>query len=88
MTRGEQLKHAISFALIGASRVVRGMWKTLTDEERWAVASRTSISSRSTATRGDWTKRSRSTRSKARIHRRQASRKLTKRKMTLKGPKR
>jgi hypothetical protein len=41
MTRGEHLKHAISFALIGASTIVRGMWRTLTDAERSAVASRT-----------------------------------------------
>jgi hypothetical protein len=41
MTRGEHLKYCIAFALIGASKVVRGMWRTLTDEERAAVASRT-----------------------------------------------
>jgi hypothetical protein len=41
MTRGEHLKHCISFALIGASTIVRGLWRTLTDEERSAVASRT-----------------------------------------------
>jgi hypothetical protein len=41
MTRGEHLKYCISFALSSASTVVRGMWRTLTDEERWAVASRT-----------------------------------------------
>lgn len=41
MTRGEHLKSCIAFALIGAGKVVRGMWRTLTDEERSAVASRT-----------------------------------------------
>jgi hypothetical protein len=41
MTRGEHLKYCIAFALIGASTIVRGMWRTLTDEERSAVASRT-----------------------------------------------
>jgi hypothetical protein len=41
MTRGEHLAYAISHALTGAATIVRGMWRTLTDEERWAVARRT-----------------------------------------------
>ena len=35
-TRGD----SISFALIGARKAVRGLWATLTEAERWAVASR------------------------------------------------
>jgi hypothetical protein len=38
MTHGEHLAHSISFALIGARKVVRGLWSTLNDAERWAVA--------------------------------------------------
>ena len=41
MTRGEHLAHCISFALGNAQKVVRGLWKGLTDKERWDVASRT-----------------------------------------------
>jgi hypothetical protein len=37
-TRGEVLSSAISFALIGAAKVIRGLRKALTDEERHAVA--------------------------------------------------
>jgi hypothetical protein len=40
MTRGEHLKYAISHSLSGACMIVRGMWRTLTDDERRAVASR------------------------------------------------
>src|SRR4051794_3414566 len=39
MTRGEHLACAISHALTGAATIVRGMWRTLTDQERRAVAS-------------------------------------------------
>jgi hypothetical protein len=41
MTLGEHLKYCLSFALGGANTIVRGLWRTLTDEERRAVASRT-----------------------------------------------
>jgi hypothetical protein len=41
MTRGEHLAHSISFALSKARKVVRGLWKGLTEEERWNVACRT-----------------------------------------------
>jgi hypothetical protein len=41
MTRGEHLKYCIAFALIGVSTIVRGMWRTLTDQERSALARRT-----------------------------------------------
>src|SRR5256885_2133252 len=41
MTRGEHLAHSISFALSKAQKIVRGLWKGLTDQERWAVACRT-----------------------------------------------
>jgi hypothetical protein len=41
MTRGQHLAYAISYALTGAATIVRGMWRTLTDEERRAVARRT-----------------------------------------------
>jgi hypothetical protein len=37
-TRGDLLASAISFALIRARTVVRGLWKGLTDEDRYAVA--------------------------------------------------
>lgn len=37
-TRGDLLASQIAFALIGAARVVRGLWKGLTDAERYAVA--------------------------------------------------
>jgi hypothetical protein len=39
-TRGDLLSFAISFALIGARTMVRGFWRGLTDEERYAVADR------------------------------------------------
>ena len=35
------MAHGISFALSKAQKVVRGLWKGLTDEERWNVACRT-----------------------------------------------
>jgi hypothetical protein len=38
MTRGEHLAHCISYALIRARRVVRGLSLTLSKEERSAVA--------------------------------------------------
>src|SRR5262249_36343872 len=41
MTRGEHLAHSISFALIKAQKVVRGLWLGLTDKERWDVACKT-----------------------------------------------
>jgi hypothetical protein len=41
MTRGEHLAHSISFALSKARKVVRGLWKGLTEKERWEVASKT-----------------------------------------------
>jgi len=41
MTRGEHLAHSISFALIKAQKVVRGLWLRLTDKERWDVACKT-----------------------------------------------
>jgi len=41
MTRGEHLAYAITHALSGAATIVREMWRTLTDEERSAVARRT-----------------------------------------------
>jgi hypothetical protein len=41
MTRGEHLAHSISFALGKATKVVRGLWKGLTEEERWNVACKT-----------------------------------------------
>jgi hypothetical protein len=37
-TRGEVLSSAISFALIGAVKVVRGLRKGLSNDERYAVA--------------------------------------------------
>jgi hypothetical protein len=37
-TRGEVLSSAISFALIGAVKVVRGLGKGLSNDERYAVA--------------------------------------------------
>jgi hypothetical protein len=37
-TRGEVLSRAISFALIRAVKVVRGLRKGLTDDERHAIA--------------------------------------------------
>jgi hypothetical protein len=40
-TRGDLLAHSISFALSRAQKVVRGLWKGLTDQERWDVACRT-----------------------------------------------
>ena len=41
MTPGELLAHSISFALDMAQKVVRGLWKGLSEEERWNVACRT-----------------------------------------------
>jgi hypothetical protein len=41
VTRGEHLAFAISHALTGAATIVRGMWRTLTDAERSAMARRT-----------------------------------------------
>lgn len=41
MTRGEHLAHSISFALIKAQKVVRGLWLGLSDRERWDVACKT-----------------------------------------------
>jgi len=41
MTRGELLTHSISFALIKAQKIVRGLWLGLTDQERWDVACKT-----------------------------------------------
>jgi len=38
MTRGELLEQSISFALIGARKLVRGLWHGLTEQERQAVA--------------------------------------------------
>jgi len=35
------LAHSISFALIKAQKVVRGLWLRLTDKERWDVACKT-----------------------------------------------
>jgi hypothetical protein len=37
-TRGEVLSSAISFALIGAVKVIRGLRKGLSNDERYAVA--------------------------------------------------
>jgi hypothetical protein len=41
MTRGELLAHSISFALRKAQKVVRGLWKGLSEQERWDVACKT-----------------------------------------------
>ena len=42
MTRGgEHLAHSISFALIKARKLVRGLWHGLTEKERWDVACKT-----------------------------------------------
>jgi hypothetical protein len=41
MTRGELLAHCISYALIRARKIVRGLSHGLTEDERWAVAERT-----------------------------------------------
>jgi hypothetical protein len=38
MTRGELLAHSISYALIRARKVVRGLYYGLTENERKAVA--------------------------------------------------
>jgi hypothetical protein len=38
---GQHLAHSISFALSKARKVVRGLWKGLTEKERWEVACRT-----------------------------------------------
>jgi hypothetical protein len=38
MTRGKHLAHSISFALGKAQKVMRGLWKGLTEQERWDVA--------------------------------------------------
>jgi hypothetical protein len=40
-TRGDLLAHSISFALSRTQKVVRGLWKGLTEEERWEVARKT-----------------------------------------------
>jgi hypothetical protein len=40
MTRGDLLAHSISYALIRARKVVRGLSLSLTQEERQAVAQR------------------------------------------------
>lgn len=40
MTRGEFLAFEISLALSNAQKVVRGLWKGLTEQERHAVARR------------------------------------------------
>ncbi len=40
MTRGELLKHSISYALIRARKVVKGLSLTLSKDERSAVAQR------------------------------------------------
>jgi hypothetical protein len=38
MTRGQLLAHSISFALLRASKTVRGLSTNLTEQERWSVA--------------------------------------------------
>ena len=38
MTRGEVLRYAIAFALRRARKIIRGLKKGLTEEERFAVA--------------------------------------------------
>lgn len=40
-TRGDMLRFAVAFALRGARKIVRGLKKGLTEEERYAVADRT-----------------------------------------------
>jgi hypothetical protein len=40
MTRGDLLKHCISYALIRARKVVKGLSQSLTQDERSAVARR------------------------------------------------
>jgi hypothetical protein len=40
-TRGDMLAHPISFALIRARKVVRGLRFGLTEKERWEVARKT-----------------------------------------------
>jgi hypothetical protein len=40
MTRGELLTHSISYALIRAKKVVKGLSQSLTQDERQAVAQR------------------------------------------------
>ena len=42
-TRGDLLASRIAFALIGACAVVRGLWKGLTDDERYRVADSTVV---------------------------------------------
>jgi hypothetical protein len=41
MTRGDLLTHSISYALIRAKKIVRGLSYGLTEDERWAVAKAT-----------------------------------------------
>ncbi len=38
MTRGDVLRYRIAFALIRASKIVRGFRQALTEDERYAVA--------------------------------------------------
>jgi hypothetical protein len=38
MTRGEELRYAIAFALRRARKIIRGLKDGLTEEERYAVA--------------------------------------------------
>jgi len=37
-TRGDMLRFAVAFALRGASKLIRGLRQTLTEEERYRVA--------------------------------------------------
>ena len=53
LTRGEMLAFAISFALRRAKKIVRGLSRGLTEEERHAVADRTVEELSATATDGD-----------------------------------
>jgi hypothetical protein len=52
-TRGELLSSCISFALIGAVKVIRGLRHGITDQERHEVADAAVSISRNTATRGN-----------------------------------
>jgi hypothetical protein len=38
MTRGEVLRYNLAYALISASKIVRGLRQALTERERYAVA--------------------------------------------------
>jgi hypothetical protein len=40
MTRGDHLRHCISYALIRARKIVKGLSQSLTQDERSAVAQR------------------------------------------------